>query len=151
MHKFRKSFIALIGVLLLFGIATVTRPHIGRGASGMTSSAPTSQTQNVNVVNTPTVSAQQSGTWNVGINGTPAVSVANFPSTTNVGIDTSANTVRIDTANPLPVRDADNPARQPFMVFLEVGMADGEGSAIAGRQTSVIPGEDDSLLNICRR
>jgi hypothetical protein len=68
---------ALMGVLTLVVIITVSMPHIGRGASG--TNAPTTQTQNVNVVNTPTVSAQQSGTWNVGINGTPTVNVASMP------------------------------------------------------------------------
>ena len=77
MYRFKKSLIALIGVLTLTGIVTVALPHIGRGASG--TNAPTSQTQNVNVVNTPSVSAQQSGTWNVGINGTPSVNVVSMP------------------------------------------------------------------------
>ncbi len=48
----------------------------------------------VNVVNTPTVNAQQSGLWNVGING--SVNIGN------------------PAASPVPVRDVDNPARQPF-------------------------------------
>ena len=113
MYRFKNSLFGLLGVLTLIAIATVALPHIGRGASGG-GSAPTSQPQNVNVVNTPTVSAQQSGSWNVGINGTPAVTVANFPATTNVGIDPAANTVRVDTTSPLPVRDVDNPARHPF-------------------------------------
>jgi hypothetical protein len=101
-----------MGVLTLVVIVTVSMPHIGRGASG--ANAPTSQTQNVNVVNTPTVNAQQSGAWNVDIAGTPSVLVANFPATTTVGIDGSANTVKIDTTNPLPVRDVDNPGRHPI-------------------------------------
>lgn len=103
MYRFKKSLIALIGVLTLVGIVTVTVPHIGRGASGTSNNAPTSQTQNVNVVNTPTVNAQQSGTWNVGINGTPTV-----------GLDEANNTVKIDSTNPLPVRNVDNPANQPY-------------------------------------
>ena len=77
MYRFKKSLIALIGVLTLVVIVTVSMPHIGRGASGTGTNAPTSQTQNVNVVNTPTVTAQQSGSWNVGINGTPTVNVGN--------------------------------------------------------------------------
>jgi len=68
-----------MGVLTLVMIVTVSMPHIGRGASG--ANAPTSQTQNVNVVNTPTVSSQQNGIWNVGINGTPSVNVASMPNT----------------------------------------------------------------------
>jgi hypothetical protein len=70
-----------MGVLTLVVIVTVSMPHIGRGASGTGTNAPTSQTQNVNVVNTPTVSAQQNGIWNVGINGTPSVNVASMPNT----------------------------------------------------------------------
>lgn len=79
MYRFKKSLVALMGVLTLVVIVTVSMPHIGRGASG--ANAPTTQTQNVNVVNTPTVSAQQNGTWNVGINGTPTVNVASMPNT----------------------------------------------------------------------
>ena len=125
MYRFKKSLIALIGVLTLVGIVTVTVPHIGRGASGTGSNAPTSQTQNVNVVNTPTVNAQQSGVWNVGISGTPAVIVSNFPATTNAAIDPSANTVKIDTSDPVAVRDVDNPARQPFRKSVFVSLPDG--------------------------
>jgi hypothetical protein len=112
MYRFKSSLFGLLGVLTLVALVTVAMPN--RGAGGTGSSAPTSQTQNVNVVNTPTVSAQQSGPWNVGINGTPTVAVTNFPDTTNVGIDPAANTVKIDATNPLPVHDVDNPARHPF-------------------------------------
>ncbi|HEV8140342.1 MAG TPA: hypothetical protein VGP81_11265, partial [Pyrinomonadaceae bacterium] len=87
MYRFKRSLVALMGVLTLVVIVTVSMPHIGRGASGTSNNAPTSQTQNVNVVNTPSVSAQQSGVWNVGIKGTPPVTVSNFPATTNVAID----------------------------------------------------------------
>ena len=113
MYRFKQSLMALMGVVTLVVIVTVTMPHIGRGASGSgtTSSAPTSQTQNVNVVNTPSVNAQQSGTWNVGINGTPVVGLDAANNT--VKFDAVNNTVKIDTTNPLPVRDVDNPARQP--------------------------------------
>jgi hypothetical protein len=76
---------SLFGLLgVLTLVALVTVALPNRGAGGTGGSAPTSQTQNVNVVNTPTISAQQSGPWNVGINGT------------------------------LPVRDVDNPAKEPF-------------------------------------
>jgi hypothetical protein len=79
MYRFKRSLIALMGVLTLVVIVTVSMPHIGRGASG--NNAPTTQTQNVNVVNTPNVAAQQNGIWNVGINGTPSVNVASMPNT----------------------------------------------------------------------
>jgi hypothetical protein len=112
MYKFKSSLFGLLGVLTLVAIVTVAMPH--RGAGGTANNAPASQTQNVNVVNTPTISAQQNGSWNVGINGTPTVAVTNFPATTNVGIDPAANTVKVDTSNPLPVLDVDNQARHPF-------------------------------------
>jgi hypothetical protein len=76
MHKLKNSLIALGGLAALAVTMTLVMPLIGLGSSAP--SAPTSQTQNVNVVNTPTVSAQQSGTWNVGINGTPTVNVSPF-------------------------------------------------------------------------
>jgi len=85
MFQFKKSLIGLIGVLTLVAIATIGRPHTGLGANGSGIGAAASQTQNVNVVNTPTV-----------------------------GLDAGHNTVKIDTSNPVLVRDVDNPARQPF-------------------------------------
>lgn len=135
MYRFKRSLIALMGVLTLVVIVTVSMPHIGHGASG--ANAPTSQTQNVNVVNAPTVSAQQTGTWNVGINSMPAVTVSNFPATTNVGIDTAANTVKIDTSNPLLVRDVDNAARQSFRKSVSVSLAD--GSTFAAINPGITP------------
>ena len=76
--------------------------------------------KNVKIVNTagepvPGIVQPAAGTiWNVGVVGTPNVAVSNFPTTTTVGIDGSANTVKIDTTNPLPVRDVDNPGRNPI-------------------------------------
>jgi hypothetical protein len=123
MYRFKKSLIALTGVLTLVAIFTVAVPHIGRGASGTGNNAPTSQTQNVNVVNTPTINAQQSGTWNVGINGTPVVGLDAGNNT--VKFDAVNNTVKVDPTNPLSVRDMDNPARQPFRKSVFVSLADG--------------------------
>ena|SRR5215510_6507653 len=102
MYKFKKSLMALIGLVSLVAITTVIAPHLGYGSSAATA-APTSQAQNVNVVNTPSVNAQQNGTWNVGITGTPVVALA-----------APNNIVKIGNTDPLPVRDVDNPARQPF-------------------------------------
>jgi hypothetical protein len=153
MYRFKKSLITLIGVLTLVGIVTIAMPHVGRSASGTNNSAPTSQTQNVNVVNSPAVNAQQSGTWNVGINGMPSVTVANFPVTSNVAIDSSANTVKIDTSNSLAMRDVENPARQPFQTeFLSAEFPDGvavnfsplttvpQGKRLVIEQVSVVGG-----------
>jgi len=123
MYRFKKSLIALTGVLTLVAIVTVAVPHIGRGASGTGSNAPTSQTQNVNVVNTPSVNAQQSGTWNVGINGTPVVGLDAGNNT--VKFDAVNNTVKVDPTNPLSIRDVDNPARQPFRKSVFVSFPDG--------------------------
>ncbi len=128
MYKFKSSLIGLIGIVTLLVIVTVAMPHIGRGANGTSSNAPSTQAQNVNVVNTPAVNAQQSGTWNVGINGTPNVNVSNMPA---VRIDSSANTVKIDTANPLPVRNVDNAVMHPFHVGTNLGIPDGSTLATA--------------------
>jgi len=105
MYKFKKSLIAVIGLVALVTIATVTTPHLSYGSSGPTAAAPSSQTQNVNVVNTPTVNAQQSGIWNVGISGTPMV-----------GIDNAHNTVTVDDSSPISVREMNTPAFQPYQV-----------------------------------
>ncbi len=59
MYKFKNSLIALIGLVSLITVVTVMTPHIGYGSSG--TAAPAPSTQNVNVVNTPTVKSQQDG------------------------------------------------------------------------------------------
>src|ERR1041385_3587852 len=56
---------------------------------------------NVNVVNTP----------NVNVANTTTVTVANFPGTQSIS---GSVQVGNDTAHPVPVRDVDNPAKQPF-------------------------------------
>ena len=122
MYRFKNSLFGSLGVLTLIAIATVALPHIGRGASGG-GSAPTSQPQNVNVVNTPSVNAQQSGTWNVGITGTPVVGLDAGNNT--VKFDAVNNTVKVDPTNPLSIRDVDNPARQPFRKSVFVSFPDG--------------------------
>lgn len=58
-------------------------------------------TQNVNVVNTP----------NVNVSNTPNVQVGNT------------------TTNPVPTRDVDNPARQPFQIGLGISVANGNLTA----------------------
>jgi hypothetical protein len=76
----------------------------------------------VKVVNTPgepvpvqgTVAPSTGTLWNVGVVGNAECCYLKSPSTTNVAIDGSANTVKVDTSNPLAIRDVDNPARQPF-------------------------------------
>jgi len=106
MYRFRNALITLVGMLSLVTIATVTLPHLSYGSSGPTAAAPSSQPQNVNVVNTPTVNAQQIGTWNVGINGTPVV--------------------KIDNASPVVTRDTENPARQRIVASNGAFLQDGQ-------------------------
>jgi hypothetical protein len=112
MYKFRNSLISLAGLLLLVGVIALVTPHVavsqGSGTNAAAKASPTPA--DVNVVNTPAVLAQQSGPW-------------------SVGIDSSANAVKIDTTNPLPVRDVDNPARQPFVFFMAAALNHWFGTA----------------------
>src|SRR5215471_2357973 len=119
MARFRNSILTGISLVVLFAVGTMTNPRNGYSSPGASPAAPTAQTQNVNVVNTPTVNAQQAGPWNVSISGTPAVALD--PSNNTVKIDGNStvkidpdSTVKIDGSSTLTVRDADNPARQPF-------------------------------------
>src|SRR5262249_39438870 len=90
----------------------------------------------VKVVNAPSEPVPVQGTvtpgtgtlWSVGVVGTPNVAVSNFPATTTVAFDGSANTVKIDTSNPLLVRDADNPARQVYANHRIIDLQDGEAA-----------------------
>ena len=147
MYKFKKSLIALIGLASLMTVGTVVMPHTGYGSSGTAASnAPAAQTQNVNVVNTPTVKSQQDGVWNVGlvsgsnvgISGTPSVNVANTPT---VGIDPASNGVQVgnDSAHPVLVRDLDNPARQPFEASVGVNITDGLTFGNGALDSSAVP------------
>ena len=70
----------------------------------------------VTVVNTPlpvtgNVTAAQSGPWNVNIDNTPGVNIANMPA--------------VSLAPGASIRDADNPARQPFQIALLVQLDPG--------------------------
>ena len=105
MNRLRNSIITAVGFLVLIAVGTITSPRKGFGA-------PSAQTQNVNVVNTPAVNAQQAGAWTVGISGTPVVGLDAANNT--VRLDADANTVKVDSAAPVSVRDVDHPARQPF-------------------------------------
>jgi hypothetical protein len=144
MYKFRKSLITLIGVVSLMTVVTVVVPHTGYGSNG--TAAPAPSTQNVNVVNTPTVNAQQSGTWSVNINGTPVVGLDAANNT--VRFDAVNNTVKIDAATPVMVRDIDNPARQPFQastsIVLPFGQTQGSRSVTTVPAGKVLVIEDIS-------
>lgn len=152
MYKFKNSLIALIGLVSLITVGTVMTPHIGYGSSG--TAAPAPSTQNVNVVNTPTVKSQQDGVWNVGLASGSNVGIAGTPTvdaqqsgtwsvgisgTPTVGIDAANNTVKIDTASPVPVRDVDNPARQPFDGSISVLIRDGFDFGFVELDTSAVP------------
>jgi len=102
-YKFKESLIAVIGLVSLVAIATVITPHLIYGSSGPTPFAAPSQTQNVNVVNTPTVNAQQSANW-------------------NVGIDAAHNIVTVDDSNPISVREMNIPAWQPYQVAANISL-----------------------------
>jgi hypothetical protein len=142
MYKFKNSLIAMSGLAAIAMVAPMLLPLVGFSSGSGAGNAPTIPTQNVNVVNTPSVSAQQSGPWSVGISNTPTVNLASgthvsvdgtptvnlatgstvsvdgtlkIDSQNNtVKIDGADNTVKIDGASPIPVRDVDNPARQRF-------------------------------------
>jgi hypothetical protein len=101
-----------MGFVALIAVGTISSPRNGYGSPGALPGAPAAQTQNVNVVNTPTVNAQQSGPWTVGISGTPVVGLDAANNT--VRFDADNNTVKVDSATPVSVREVDNPARQPI-------------------------------------
>jgi hypothetical protein len=155
-YKFRNSLIALIGLVSLTTIATVMMPHLSYGSPG--ASAPTPSTQNVNVVNTPTVAlaasssvgisntptvnAQQTGPWSVDINGTPVVGLDDANNT--VKFDAVNNTVKIDPATPVSFRDSENPARQIYQNTRTINLGDGS----AGTNTFFSPVPDGKRLVI---
>ena len=95
MYELKKSFVTITGLLLLLGAIAFAKPNGGAGqnpgSAAVTKPSPTPV--DVNVVNAPSVV---------------------LPSGTTVGIGSFANTVKVDTTNPLPVSDVDNPARRPF-------------------------------------
>src|SRR5262245_12448491 len=74
MSKFKNSLVALSGLAALALITPLLMQLVVLGSNGPGVSAATNQTQNVNVVNTPTVNLA-AGTG-VSINGTPTVNVA---------------------------------------------------------------------------
>src|SRR5215467_1253633 len=99
MKRFRNSILTGISLVVLFAVGTMTNPRNGFGSPGGSPGAPSAQTQNVNVVNTPTVNAQQAGPWSVSISGAPSV-----------GLDSSNNTVRIDGNSSVKI-DPDSPVK----------------------------------------
>ena len=155
MYRFKNSLIAMCGLATIAVVVPMCLPFVGLGVNTVSGgSAPTNQTQNVLVVNTGQQPVPVSGT--VGLSGTPSVSLAsgssvsvsNTPSvslasgssvsvdgtvkidpqnnTVKIGTD---NTVKIDGTSPIPVRDGDNPARQPFQKETDLYVTDGNEGA----------------------
>ena len=110
MTRLKNQFFAALGLAVLTGL------FILAGVGGSNAAPPSPTPQDVKVVNTganpvPTqaqgttniagvVQAQQASDWTVGITGTPTVQVANSQ------------------ADPVPVRDTVQSARQPVMISL---------------------------------
>lgn len=106
MSKLKNLLFACLGLSALIGFLALVAPTTSQGQGGP-------PTQNVNVVNSPTVNAEQSGTWSVGITGTPSVQVVN-PSD-----------------SPVLGRDVDHPARHPFQRGVVMDFETGQGIATA--------------------
>lgn len=108
MKNFRDYLLAAISFVILVSSLVLTGSYASHAAPAdkyvtvvNTPSNPVPVVGNVSLTNTPTVQAQQLGQWNVSLSGTPTVQVGNAPN------------------SPLPVRDVDNPARQPFQGELD--------------------------------
>ena len=120
MKQIKRALITCGCLLTLFGVIAVSTPGISYGYGGGTP-GPEKSVLVINTAAEPvpvvgtiaggTVQAQQSGAWNVGINGSPTFLVGNAESA------------------PLPTRDVDNPARQPFQRFLVGALNEGEFNA----------------------
>ena len=83
-------------------VISIVFSTLGSSSAATNTSAPANQTQNVNVLNTPTVDAVQTGSWNVGISGTPSVNVN--PSQTELAYDQKL-TVQMGGLNSMPPFD----------------------------------------------
>ncbi len=121
MKKFRNLLISVLGLGLLAATSSMVGSRT-EGAQGPPGGL------NVNVLNTPlpvtgslgvsgTVQAQQSGAWSVNVLNSP------LPVTGSLGLSgtvqaqqSGAWSVGINNAktSPVPIRDVENPARQPF-------------------------------------
>src|SRR6266498_1313751 len=122
MYKFKNSLIAFGGLSLLIGAIALVTPHRTQGQGGDTVGPP----KPVKVVNTPAEPVPVTGTTtitgdvtlapgtSVATNNTPTVNVGNIP-TVQVGNPVDA---------PVPVRDTENPARQPYQTSFNPRIAD---------------------------
>jgi hypothetical protein len=141
MKSLRNFTLAAIG-LAIFVFATALTSTAPAGAQSV-------KVDSVKVINTAgdwaaPVPVHAQGTTNiagnVGITGTPNVNIANMPT---VGIHPSSNTVQVGntTANPVLVRDANNPAFQPFQVSGAINLNDGVNAAAQSQPFTVGPGK----------
>jgi hypothetical protein len=106
MSNLKNLLFACVGLTALIVFLALVAPTTSQGQGGP-------PTQNVNVVNTPTVNAEQSGTWSVDITGTSSVQVVN----------------PLD--SPVLGRDVDQPARHAFQRGVVIDFATGKGIATA--------------------
>jgi len=97
---------AVLWVLIIAAILAAGTNALAQGKPPDNSASPTTA-QNVNVVNTPSVTIGNTPTVNVGT--MPAVTLSGTP-TVNIG--TTGGTV--------PVKSVENPARQPFAVHRDI-------------------------------
>ena len=121
MNKIKNALVTCGCLFALIGIITVSTPHVSYGVVAGGAAGPEKQVVVVNTAAEPvpvtgtiaggTVQAQQNGTWTVGIDGTPTFLVGNAADA------------------PLPTRDVDNAARQPFQRFLVDQINPGESNA----------------------
>lgn len=112
MDTLKQYLLAMVGLVMVTGAVTLLTQAVTTGQTpgdtlGDTSATNTSLlvASDVNVVNTPLVDANQIGTWNVGV--------------TN------------NATNPVPMRDLNNPARQPFQHVDVISIPDDEAEGLA--------------------
>jgi len=115
MSRFDKPIMMLAGLLVLvsFIVFAAPRAAVSQNPASAAASKPSPAPVDVNVVNAPSVV---------------------LPSGTTVGIGSFANTVKVDTSNPLPVSDVDNPARHPLVFSLPLD----SGTWDLGNRTKVV-------------
>ncbi len=122
MRKLRKYLLAAVSLATLVGALVFSGSHSSQAAPPDRDVTVVNTSANpvpvqvrgvtpVSIANTPAVLAQQLGQWNVVLSGTPTVQVGNAFN------------------SPLPVRDVDNPARQPFQRELDPLVSPGSFTA----------------------
>ena len=135
MSQLNRVFTAVVGFTMLIGATAILTPIPSHAQNGPSNQPP----QNVSVVNTPSVSV--ANTPSVTIGNTPTVTVSNpiaLVSGTQVQLSgTPTVLVGNQAANPVWVRDVDNPARQPFQITLRFTVPPGSRVGSASFNTPV--------------